>query len=537
MVYRMHSFIAAFCLLFLGSFVLIGGELLAADGQPYQISVLDPCQAPYPPDIPLEAHYTNVLPGQLVVVGVHLKSGFTQGTGAFDLLLCYDQSVLTWLAADRGEGIADWEFFTYRAGTFGQDCDSVCPSGHIRLIGIRNINDGFTPPAGSEHINDFLAILTFYVMVDRSFLNMCARVGFCSVDCGDNVISDISGDELALAFPGQDDPEGFIITFGPDYDLEACLNGYQGEFDADSFAYFDPGYVCIIPVCDDRGDINLNGIELEIGDATLFSSYFIYGPGVWDPIWRENQILTTDINEDGIVTTVADLVTLVEIITNGAEGGPACRPIPDPSGDNLERVLFLEYSRDGDLVVSVDSPVDIGAAAFIFRHDGLEFGTPILSDETAHMTIGSSDRDGILRVLVYSMKAYSIDAGQFDLFTVPASGTGAIELVEAQFSDAYGNMLGFMTEKQPPEGGFRLLPNYPNPFNATTQIRFALPTASEWRLGIYNIIGQKVEEFSGHAAAGRVAVEWDARKAPSGMYFYRLTAGDFTNTRKMVLMK
>lgn len=79
--------------------------------------------------------------------------------------------------------------------------------------------------------------------------------------------------------------------------------------------------------------------------------------------------------------------------------------------------------------------------------------------------------------------------------------------------------------------------NYPNPFNASTAIRFALPAPSDWTLKIYSVAGRLVEEFRGSAESGYVTVNWDATDAASGIYFYKLTAGRFNDTKKMVLMK
>ncbi len=84
---------------------------------------------------------------------------------------------------------------------------------------------------------------------------------------------------------------------------------------------------------------------------------------------------------------------------------------------------------------------------------------------------------------------------------------------------------------------FALNQNFPNPFNPSTKIELAMPVASEWEITIYNIAGQKVEEFSGFSAAGVVSVEWNASGYSSGMYLYKATAGTFTTTKKMVLLK
>lgn len=84
---------------------------------------------------------------------------------------------------------------------------------------------------------------------------------------------------------------------------------------------------------------------------------------------------------------------------------------------------------------------------------------------------------------------------------------------------------------------YSLSQNYPNPFNPTTTIELALPEACQYRLTVYNIIGQVVETFEGHADAGFVTLNWNASGHASGLYLYRVTAGSFTATRKMVLLK
>ena len=90
---------------------------------------------------------------------------------------------------------------------------------------------------------------------------------------------------------------------------------------------------------------------------------------------------------------------------------------------------------------------------------------------------------------------------------------------------------------------FRLLQNYPNPFNPTTTIRYDLPVQAEVRLTIFNVLGRSVRTLVVQKqAAGAHSAVWDGRddsgrQLASGVYVYRLQAGEFHKTAKMLLLK
>jgi hypothetical protein len=85
---------------------------------------------------------------------------------------------------------------------------------------------------------------------------------------------------------------------------------------------------------------------------------------------------------------------------------------------------------------------------------------------------------------------------------------------------------------------YTLEQNYPNPFNPSTTIKFMLPKTSNVTLTVFNILGQKVATlFDGRMSAGAQVVQFDATRLSSGVYIYRLEAGDFRSQKKMMLLK
>ena len=85
---------------------------------------------------------------------------------------------------------------------------------------------------------------------------------------------------------------------------------------------------------------------------------------------------------------------------------------------------------------------------------------------------------------------------------------------------------------------FELSQNYPNPFNPTTTIKFAIPQSSEVTLNVYNLLGQKVATLiNAQMNAGSYEYHFDASKLGSGVYFYSIKAGKYSDTKKMILMK
>jgi hypothetical protein len=105
----------------------------------------------------------------------------------------------------------------------------------------------------------------------------------------------------------------------------------------------------------------------------------------------------------------------------------------------------------------------------------------------------------------------------------------------------YRNKLGFTTavtnQSQAPEG-FRLLQNYPNPCNPATNLEFRISTPEFVSLKVYDILGREVSTLVHEVKMpGTYTAKFDASGLASGVYLYRLEAGTFAETRKLILLR
>jgi hypothetical protein len=141
--------------------------------------------------------------------------------------------------------------------------------------------------------------------------------------------------------------------------------------------------------------------------------------------------------------------------------------------------------------------------------------------------------------IVVSFNATNLDTGDYDATIVIACNDPLIAEciipVHLHVSPATG-IEGQITEHIPKR--YMLYQNYPNPFNPGTTIEFDLPKTSEVSLKIFNILGEEVTTLvSDRLSTGSYSYDWDVGKLASGVYLYRLKAGDYVETRKMVLMR
>ena len=214
-----------------------------------------------------------------------------------------------------------------------------------------------------------------------------------------------------------------------------------------------------------------------------------------------------DVNADGLTLSVADLVYLIRVVVGDA--------LPYPKEVTTASANYI-YTNSG--IMSVNNGLAIGAAYVVVEGNAV----PQLLADDMEMKYNF---DGVnTRILIYSIAGSSFTGDflnvQGDLVT--------IEMATREGSPVTATLI-------PTE--YSLNQNYPNPFNPKTTIVASLAEAGDYELSIYNVNGRKVASFSGYSSAGQFEIDWDASEMASGLYFYRLVTENFTDTKKMVLLK
>lgn len=266
----------------------------------------------------------------------------------------------------------------------------------------------------------------------------------------------------------------------------------------------------------------------NVADLTGLVSYlFLYGP----PPCVLNAM---DVNGSCTGPNIADVTHIVDYLFQGGSA-PICgclgkgSPLPKVNPDISVTSLF----ENDVTTIRLSSPIELRGAQLELK--GAEGATVAnLFGEKLDLVYGQ--RDGVLRVGLLDLDgAKIIAAGQHQIVSI----SGEYELVSAIVSDINHNDIIIATASRPSglPDRYALHQNYPNPFNPVTMISFSVKERTDYTLTIYNLNGEIVTSFEGTADRGVKVVEWDASEFASGVYLYKLTAGNFTETKKMMLLK
>lgn len=332
----------------------------------------------------------------------------------------------------------------------------------------------------------------------------------------------------------------------------------------------------------------INGDGLLFGDTTTdpgpvpFYPYIAFDTS-WAYSYPDYSYIPGDVNCDQAV----NLIDILYLINYKYKNPPGPAPMPPSSGDvnadcdiNLLDILyFIDYKygtpagpellcgcvessplnkigstmqkysdapyggavsteyADGKTFIKLD-------AADVIKGIEMEIRLPDISANVScpieRMQVYSRRENGMIKLAVFDINGQNrIEKGLSVLLEI----NGEAEIVSAfaggmNAEPLYLEIAGNNTDSPQLPDKFALHQNHPNPFNPVTQISFELPVEAHVTLDVYNIMGQKVSTIADRRfAPGYHTVEWDGSSFASGVYFYRIQAGDAIETRKMMLLK
>jgi hypothetical protein len=273
-------------------------------------------------------------------------------------------------------------------------------------------------------------------------------------------------------------------------------------------------------------------VQLDPGNELVFRFDGIDLPGIGDPDNNKGFVIFTVDPKTGLppATLVHNTAEIVfdlnpPVVTNTTEN----LLVPDPCPSTaVELVSFSAVEHDGYIEVEWTTASETGSAGFnIYRSEG-ESAAKIKLNDALIPAAGDELRGG-----EYRFKDHDI-AGGVDYYywfeDIGLSGDARMN----------GPVLA---ERRDTPAAFGLSQNVPNPFNPVTEIRYALAADCRVRLEIFNILGQRVatlvneDQTAGYRTARWNGTNADGVDVSSGVYFYRLEAGTFVETKKMILLR
>jgi hypothetical protein len=314
-----------------------------------------------------------------------------------------------------------------------------------------------------------------------------------------------------------------------------ALGDYNGDGWQDIAASARPigsnvtGAICIFyggPSFDTLPDVTINRPGGYVVGSEFFGAYVLLCPG--------------DLNADGWDDLIAgsgqagdDSLTFLFF------GGPLFDSVPDLIFTESITGLYDagDINNDGnpDLIASVPLPW-IGGG-----HVQLYFGGETL-DSIPDWEVMASELSGLnsqMGMDATGIGDYNGDGIDDFAFSTIDNQTGTVWIYTG-----FHDPTDVPYEYNPTlPSGYGLSQNYPNPFNPTTRIGFSLPVAGTTELIIYNLLGEQIRVLiNGQLSAGQYSIEWNGldrrgSQVASGVYFYQLTSGDYSDSRKMLKLK
>ena len=299
------------------------------------------------------------------------------------------------------------------------------------------------------------------------------------------------------------------------------------------------------------GDAN-GDCKRNISDAVYIISYVFSGGD--EPVC---DLKSGDANGDGNVN-ISDAVYLINYVFSGGseplpfncQNDPNCYTCGEEKFFKLssnQANLKLTAQEDGltkSLIISSEVHSDIQAVQIEINPEaGIQIEDIV--NLTSDLQMYQTTDNGLCKIGLIDINAnHVIKAGQNDLIEVIYSGDAQLDVSDVILvgTDSRELQVNIEYQKSLPNN-YTLDQNYPNPFNPETEISYSLLEAGNVKLEVFNIMGQKVTSLvNQYQDAGSYTVTWNSRnqdgiQVSSGIYFYKLNANNFAETKKMILMK
>ncbi len=309
-----------------------------------------------------------------------------------------------------------------------------------------------------------------------------------------------------------------------------------------------------------RGGDATGDNQVDIADANLIFS-------IWNKTPADaGYVRAADVNADGVINSI-DLGFVTANFGNDGFGAPPVFKRITEAGDNSVAMVEVQGvdeveawwpGRVFEVTTRVTGMSDVMAYDLGISYDP-DRVKPLSSSqavtegdvfaENARGTLFfERSQPGLIEVTAGRVGRDMTASGDADLVTVRfvalADDPGVIEVVSGQLvNSAYQGVPMRVKKAQVLPQMAALFQNFPNPFNPSTEIRFDIPTARNVKLRVYNQLGQTVRTLvQSRMKAGSYRIKWDGRTeaghgVSSGVYFYSLEAGDYSQIRKMTLVK
>jgi hypothetical protein len=264
---------------------------------------------------------------------------------------------------------------------------------------------------------------------------------------------------------------------------------------------------------------------LQGDQVKVYGTVTDYNPD-WHFKWDNNTTILVDSAE--VLSTGNDLPAITTVTTGDLAD-------KTETAESFEGTLVRVENATITAVNSYDVSIDDGSGACLLDADGLIDGD---NDPNPVFYIDSDNEQVVVNGTDTLKVGDQISFAQ-GVFTF-SFGTHKIELRDL---NDVGVVTGVKDDVVARPLNYRLAQNYPNPFNPETRIFFEMPASHQVKVVIYNMLGQQVRTLVDEQMnAGRHTVNWDGLnnqgvRVPTGMYIYRIKAGDFIASKKMMLIK